>query len=60
MALTLQEIDEALNHAREVPEDQRGAGWHAYVDRLLAKRTVHAAIEAKQRETRLVSAPEVR
>ena len=36
--LTVEEIDEALTHARAVPVDKRGAGWHAYVDSLLEMR----------------------
>lgn len=35
---TLDEIDEALQHCRAVPPDERGAPWHAYVDSLLAQR----------------------
>lgn len=35
---TLQEIDEALFHAQLVPSDERGPGWHAYIDRLLELR----------------------
>jgi hypothetical protein len=32
------EIDEALGYARQLPADQRGAAWHAFVDRLLEMR----------------------
>jgi hypothetical protein len=35
---TLAEVDEALQHCRAVPPDERGAAWHAYVDSLLAQR----------------------
>jgi hypothetical protein len=35
---TLAEVDEALQHCRAVPSDERGAAWHAYVDSLLAQR----------------------
>ena len=35
---TLDEIDEALAFATEIPVEERGAPWHAYVDRLLAER----------------------
>jgi hypothetical protein len=35
---TLVEIDEALGYARRLPSDQRGAAWHAFVDRLLEMR----------------------
>ena len=36
--LTVEEIDEALTHARAVPVDKRGAAWQAYVDSLLEMR----------------------
>jgi hypothetical protein len=35
---TVTEIDEALTYARRLPADQRGAGWHAFVDKLLEMR----------------------
>jgi hypothetical protein len=35
---TLAELDEALGHARQVPAEQRGSAWYAYVDRLLEQR----------------------
>lgn len=35
---TLDEVNEALDHARAVPSDQRGDGWHAYVNALLSQR----------------------
>lgn len=35
---TLAEIDEALAHANAIPEDQRGAVWHRWVDSLLDQR----------------------
>lgn len=35
---TLDDIDEALEHCRAVPPEERGAAWHAYVDSLLAQR----------------------
>jgi hypothetical protein len=35
---TVDEIDEALTYARRLPADQRGAGWHAFVDKLLEMR----------------------
>ena len=38
MAPTLAEVDEALEHARAVPADERGAAWHSYVDGLLEQR----------------------
>jgi len=35
---SISEIDEALGYARRLPADQRGAAWHAFVDRLLEMR----------------------
>jgi hypothetical protein len=35
---TIQEIDEALTYAQQLQPDQRGPGWHAFVDRLLEMR----------------------
>jgi len=35
---TLNEIDEALNHAKQIPPNERGTAWHAYTDRLLEMR----------------------
>ena len=35
---TLREIDEALTYAQRLPAEQRGPGWHAFVDRLLEMR----------------------
>lgn len=35
---TLQEIDEALTYAQQLSPEQRGPGWHAFVDRLLELR----------------------
>lgn len=37
-SLTLAEVDEALEHLRAVPNDERGAAWHAYCDTLLEQR----------------------
>jgi hypothetical protein len=34
----LDEIDEALTYAQQLPADQRGQGWHAFTDRLLEMR----------------------
>ena len=38
MAPTIDEVDEALTHARAVPEAERSSAWHAYVDSLLDQR----------------------
>jgi hypothetical protein len=35
---SITEIDEALTYARQLPPDQRGPAWHAFVDRLLEMR----------------------
>jgi len=56
---TLVEVDEALAHARAVPEDQRGDAWAAWVDGLLEqRRRLTSAITG--RETRILRAPETR
>jgi hypothetical protein len=39
IAENLDEIDEALTYAQAVPQDQRGAAWYAYTDRLLEMRS---------------------
>lgn len=36
--LTLDEIDEALQHLRAIPLEERGAAWYAYCDSLLEER----------------------
>jgi hypothetical protein len=56
-AATVAEIDEALDHARQLPQHQRGEGWHTFVDRLLELRATHKTTGAtpifshKDRET---------
>lgn len=35
---TIDEIDEALTYAQQLAPEHRGAGWHAFVDRLLEMR----------------------
>lgn len=57
---TLTEVEEALQHARAVPAEQRGAAWHSYVDGLLEKRTRLAGTAAQHRETRVVRFSEAR
>ena len=37
-AATVDEIDEALTYAQQLPPDERGPGWYAFVDRLLEMR----------------------
>lgn len=36
--LTIAEVDEALNHAKRIPIEDRGAPWWAYVNGLLEQR----------------------
>lgn len=36
--LTLDDVDEALQHATAVPVEDRGEGWYAFVDGLLEQR----------------------
>jgi hypothetical protein len=38
---TVEEIDEALGYARRLPPEQRGEGWHTFVNRLLELRATH-------------------
>ena len=57
---TLLDIEEALAHASRVPDDQRGAAWHSWVDGLLEKRKALAGTDAQRRETRVVEFSEVR
>ena len=57
---TLAEVEEALQHARAVPADQRGNAWHAYVDTLLEYRKILAGTDAQHRETRVVRFSEAR
>lgn len=35
---TLTELDEALQHLRAVPVEERGAAWYSYCDALLEQR----------------------
>lgn len=35
---TVEEIDQALQHLRAIPVDQRGPAWSAYVDKVLELR----------------------
>lgn len=60
MALTLSEVDEALSHARAVPEAERGPGWSAYVDSLLDKRRALELPAREVRETRVLFSSEHR
>lgn len=38
MSPTLQEVDEALAHAKRIPIEDRGAAWWSFVDGLLEQR----------------------
>lgn len=60
MPYTLAEVEEALEHARAVPADQRGPAWHSYVDSLLEKRVHFAGVDAAHRETRVMFSAEAR
>jgi len=60
MALSLADIDEALEHLRSVPEAERGAPWSAYLDSLLEQRVLLAGTDAQLRETRIVTFSETR
>lgn len=51
-APTLEEIDEALAFATEIPVEDRGDPWHAYVDGLLKQRLERAGTEAQRAERR--------
>lgn len=51
---TLAEVEEALNHLRAVPAEERGAAWHSYLDALLEQRKELAGTEVQRRETRVV------
>ncbi len=57
---TLAEIEEALDHLRAVPSDERGAAWHAYCDSLLEQRVQLAGTSEQRRETRVVFSGESR
>lgn len=58
--LTLADIDEALQHCRAVPVEERGVAWQAFVDGLLEQRVALAKTEAQGRETRVVQFSESR
>ena len=38
MAAAIVDVDEALTHLNQVPADERGAAWFAYLDSLLDQR----------------------
>ena len=56
---TLRDIEEALAHASRVPDDQRGIGWHSWVDGLLEKRKALAGTVEQSHKTRVVWFSEV-
>lgn len=60
MPLTLAEVEEALQHLRAVPAEERGAAWHSYCDSLLEQRKQLAGTDAQLRETRVVQFSEQR
>ena len=51
MSLTLAEVEEALEHLRAVPAEERGAAWSSYLDALLDQRG--ALIKADERLTEI-------
>lgn len=57
---TLDDIDEALTHARAVPVEDRGDAWYAWVDGLLERRRKMTGPLWAQRETAVVTTPETR
>jgi len=57
---TLEEVEEALQHCRAVPAEERGAAWTAYVDSLLEQRVKLARTATQARETRVVTFSETR
>lgn len=57
---TLAEIEEALDHLRAVPQEERGAAWHAYADSLLEQRRELAGPIITKHETRLITFSETR
>ena len=59
-ALTLGEVEEALDHLRAIPTEERGPAWHAYADSLLEQRVLLAGTPEQLRETRVVYSHEQR
>jgi hypothetical protein len=57
---TLAEVEEALEHCRAIPAEERGKAWHAYVDSLLEQRVMLAGTEQGRRETRVMFSGETR
>ena len=57
---TLEELDEALAHAKRVPIEDRGTTWWAFVDKLLEQRARLARTDEQARETRVVFSAEAR
>jgi len=38
MAAAIADVDEALTHLNQVPADERGAAWQAYLNAILEER----------------------
>ena len=38
---SIEDVDEALGHLRQIPPDERGPAWQAYTDKLLEIRSRH-------------------
>lgn len=60
MSTTLADVDEALEHARAVPSDERGSAWHSYVDGLLEQRRRLVGPASEPREVRVMFSSETR
>jgi hypothetical protein len=59
--LTLGEIDEALEHLRAIPAEERGPAWSAYSDSLLEqRRALVGPPSTPAHETRVVTFSEKR
>ena len=56
----IDEVDEALNRAMRIPEDERGELWQSIVDALLDRRTALATVDANLRDIRVMRARELR
>lgn len=52
MSVTLADVDEALEHCRAIPVEERGTAWQAYVDGLLEQRKAIQAADRRIAEIR--------
>ena len=58
--IDIHEVDQALNRAMRIPEDERGELWQGIVDALLDRRVALANVDANLREIAVVRAMERR